>query len=34
MAAVMKAEPTRHTEIIKEELKFMVAQEIDSFEKK
>ena len=30
MAAVLKAEPTRHTEIIKEELKFMVAQEIDS----
>ncbi len=30
MAAVLKAEPTRHTEMIKEELKFMVAQEIES----
>lgn len=34
MAAVLKAEPTRHTEMIKEELNFMVAQEIDSFAKK
>jgi hypothetical protein len=34
MAAVLKAEPTRHTEIIKEELRFMVAQEIDSLENK
>ncbi|MEE2699206.1 MAG: hypothetical protein VX923_05865 [Pseudomonadota bacterium] len=33
MAAVLKAEPTRHTEIIKEELMFMVAQEIDGFAK-
>ena len=30
MAAVMQAEPTRHTEMIQEELKFIVAQEIDS----
>jgi hypothetical protein len=30
MAAVLKAESTRHIEIIKEELKFMIAQEIDS----
>ena len=28
MAAVLKAEPTRHTEIIKEELKYMVAHEM------
>jgi len=30
MAAVMQADPTRHTEMIQEELKFIVAQEIDS----
>ncbi len=30
MSAVLKADPTRHTEMIKEELKFMVAQDIDT----
>jgi len=28
MAAVLKAEPTRHTEVIKDELKYMVAQDM------
>ena len=28
ISAVLKAEPTRHTEIIKEELKYMVAQDL------
>ncbi|MEE3051949.1 MAG: hypothetical protein VX535_10300, partial [Pseudomonadota bacterium] len=28
ISAVLKAEPTRHTEIIKEELKYIVAQEL------
>ncbi|MBT3306011.1 MAG: hypothetical protein HN377_05955, partial [Alphaproteobacteria bacterium] len=28
MAAVLKAEPTHHTEVIQEELKYMVAQEM------
>jgi hypothetical protein len=32
MSGVMAAEPTRHTEIIKEELQYMVAQEIDTME--
>ena len=32
MSGVLAAEPTRHTEIIKEELKYMVAQEIDARE--
>jgi len=31
ISGVLKAEPTRHTEIIKEELKFMVAQNIGEF---
>jgi len=32
MSGVMVAEPTRHTEIIKEELQYMVAQELDDMD--
>jgi len=32
MSGVLEAEPTRHTEIIKEELQYMVAQELDALD--